>query len=538
MYFNDGQIFLGGSDHRIDFPRQVMARTYLFDSSGAPLVDSQSGEQLYSEQSVGKFFTNGNSSDPLALVRWWRSFLETNDVRDLHFSREFVSFLDSTDGMIFPVQAPIVTTSNSSSPCDFIENSSDPFDVVSTVYARQGFRSGWRSTVVPCHSRDATNAIVRDIVYKADSVLEICFSRRPLYLLFAVQCQGHFDEGEQRVLEEEESGCGPCTPCDGRTPRTRYVFFTCPDPDFQEGVYGPFHLQSRSNQPDPQQGQWVGVPQAFLSPDGAFLFLYLHPQNLADPGAAGLFVASIDAFTSALTRVMSSFPVAFGAHGPHGPAPVPDPSSMAGLLASLSGDALGAAFVRIAGALELCGGSDEHVDQHFMFCEGRLHLYATALRTTKQGATELDKFEHYSARSTFDASLLSRWVDASYTGTFDALRLLSDAREMASVFDFDCAPVNTKRLLGSAGAGDVNDPTVYPLGHIVEGETDQPAMMLFYSDGLQGLAIAGTVNPCRLGACQDGEGPGPELPDGWGQPGQRRSSEAPIIPGQPSRAGV
>ena len=101
-------------------------------------------------------------------------------------------------------------------------------------------------------------------------------------------------------------------------PKTRFVLFTCADPDFNTGVSGPFHVSKTA--PDHTKGEWIGVPQAFLSPEGDYLLYYIPGCGYS---GSGMFVARVSDIGSVLQAeapgdvVNSILSRSFVAMGPH-----------------------------------------------------------------------------------------------------------------------------------------------------------------------------------------------------------------------------
>lgn len=308
---------------------------------------------------------------------WWRA--SGSDVTALHFSDEYVGWAESADGREWPIFAPKL------SPVTGIYCDNASYAGATPVFEDGSFRAGWHSTSI--RASGAT------VVYRDVSVVYLNSTLSPLavpaipplldvatmrYVMFAVECDGTgrasgvgdcVFEGDPLVLGDDvvEGGRAPiCTPSgcliDG-TPKTRYVFFTCEDADFRENVRGPF--PALPTDPDPAREQWIGVPQAFTSPDGRFLLFYVPGSDAVGNEYAerGLWMTRIDTFLAGVVRAEAALDA--GA----------DPAAIYGMYGR---------YLTALGAVAICGTTPGDVvdavpdptDEHFAFCaDGRLHLY-------------------------------------------------------------------------------------------------------------------------------------------------------------------
>ena len=326
-----------------------------------------------------------------------------------------------------------------------------------------------------------------------------------MYLLFAVQCGGHYnlDTG----IYTSADPCNPCNPCQTTegafVPVTNYVLFFCRDPDFQYGVYGPYSLLSAAETPDPARGEWIGVPMALLSPDGRFLFFYVPPQASVVGGmrCAGLHAASVDELDRLLTQVLTTRPPSFG------PSPLSDQD--AARAAAADDGTLAGGFARLPWPLDVCAVDETigvpYVDQQLIFCNDRLHLFATYISDPGGSSARLSAVLHASAVERYDAEALARYLRHLSTGV--PFSNGDDALVEAMLLRYErgnCHPITADSLIAEGAS--LNDPTPYPLGSWDQGHAREPMMMLFYSQELGGLAIAGSMEACSLGDCFLAEG--------------------------------
>ncbi len=198
------------------------------------------------------------------------------DYKKLHFSRNFVGYIDSVDGINFPLYAPKVSPT-SGSTCEDVSYAGAAGVLEE---AATGFWAGWHSTSIRA---EEANVVYRDV-----SVVYLAELRR--YLMFAVECDGYGRGVNGNADAMEGRGCTLCVPADSfatpcilnNQPKTRYVFFTCPDPAFGANTMGPFPVAPGA--PNEALGQWIGVPQAFLSPGGDYLMYYVSTNGYAYAG--------------------------------------------------------------------------------------------------------------------------------------------------------------------------------------------------------------------------------------------------------------
>lgn len=161
------------------------------------------------------------------------------------------------------------------------------------------------------------------------------------------------------------------------------------------------------------------------------------------------------------------------------------------------------------------------VDEHFVFCDDRLHLYFTYLADElgKGGdlsGTRLREFLHASARSPYASQLLSA-LTAGAAPAF-ATPFVS-AQDMCTAFDLTrCPPLDIEVVFGDGVVTvqhqnadgtvtnvrtELNDPTVYPVRptDLEHGHQREPMAMLFGSSALKALAVAVSDNACATGQC-------------------------------------
>lgn len=434
-----------------------------------------------------------------AQAEWWRAAHAPNaSVLELFFSPDFIGFLDSDDGISFPLYAPILDNADhpEAERCDFAK--------VEPIFedARKGFRAGWRSTVIPC-----SNA---SVVYKCDSVIELMLDGAPIYLMFAVQCDGR-GQGPNQTDIVENSACRLCEPNEpcrhDPTPLTRYVFFLCESPDFQVGVMGPFDMLKQP--PRVENQQWVGVPQTFLSPDGEFLFFYLHRQASPVPHPQyDLNVAPIRAVRQGLRAILRARPRR---------------STLIGLppldeAEQRLGERVARHFVNL-GELEFCpsanppAGLRSLVDEHFVFCGARLHLFATRVSSNNSGSEDdswLRSFAHYSAPRDLDEGLLREIFDAGLANQDSEAFDWESAREfiretLLQMAPVDCPVFDIVEHLGANQVNgvwaEVNDPTVVRIAR------SRPTVLFFHSEVMGGLFALTTDDGCEEGVCSSWRSP-------------------------------
>ncbi|MCB9761329.1 MAG: hypothetical protein H6739_15915 [Alphaproteobacteria bacterium] len=494
MYFNDGIVRDDGSDTpEYEFPHSSthqdgsIVRKYALDAFGG-------------------------IPDPLTIRSWWLADLDATPnqlVTELHFSNRFISFLDSDTGDRFPIYTPIVISASDTDPCDFA-GATAQFEV-----SFPPFRAGWRSTIIPCQRRS--------VVYKVDSVLQLRSGGQSWYALFAVQCGGRtlnplsggpldaktsgkdlLDDDPGAGDETEGEFCSPqrTKPEGALIPATNYVFFVCPSPEFQQTVYGPFDLLPI--RPDPNQGQWIGVPQTFLSPDGAFIFTYIHPQPGGSAPYDGLNVASVQDFILGVLMMLR-----VGQPQARGPAPLPD-------LPVRREQVLGATYIAPRftnlGPISICGVEtdpfrESWVDEHFIFCDGRLHLFASRIPPAP-GEFRPTEILHASAERPYDRAVFSIQLN-QLRNSNRPLSRPAQLLDMSTRFNAGrCDPIDNAELqslpdLLSDANLEVNDPTCYGQGLRGATRTGQTTTMLFHSPNLGALCVATSNDPCSITRCKD-----------------------------------
>lgn len=361
-----------------------------------PIYDSNTA----TEQAKIKFSIKDNqeiSQTNSEFEFYWKA--DSTNCQDCHFSKNFVGFLDSVDGIHYPFYAPKLTPTSGTTCRDVSYVGSQP------VFEEPGFRAGWRSTCVP-----ASNST---IVYRDVSVVYVpdC----ALYLMVAVQCDGtgmglgenppDLVEGAEIYVtdsngvtllddngQERTTRCALCIPHDStqnQAPKTRLVFFLCSDADFQTNVRGPFEFQfpelDRTSYVDnndvPHQGEWLGVPQAFMDEEQRFLFLFLHAQ--LKPGSTypnGLLTVAAETVSGLLTSLYNEDPDPLGYTTDFTNALIQYPNpSVAPLDSSVTGNVQITCADTVTGWREgdITHPSYVSVDEHFVFYKKRLHIFFT-----------------------------------------------------------------------------------------------------------------------------------------------------------------
>ncbi len=245
------------------------------------------------EDGNGDVKFSSTSKLPLGLVDWtdartWWNPDETEPT-DCHFSPKYIGYLDSADGVTWSLTAPRLSPV-SGTTCEDVS-----YLDAAPVFEAGTFWAGWHATAIPC-----AGAVV---TYRDPSVVYLKGYGR--YLMFVVRCDGTARSPKTAGTDVEYSvtpgdeACDTCAPstCLSPTttdgvpdatpqPTTDLVFFSCSDPGFQVGVSGPFRAVALS--PKPESGKWVGVPQAFLTPDGDYVLVHA-----VTGGDGGLWVASL-----------------------------------------------------------------------------------------------------------------------------------------------------------------------------------------------------------------------------------------------------
>lgn len=427
---------------------------------------------------------------------WWNNGHRAGSaVNGLYFSKDFISFLDSEDGERFELWTPLVDNSDTGAgSCDFAK---------APVHYEWQFsgssritRAGWTSTVIPCQNAS--------VVYKVDSVLRMNLDTVPIHVLFAVECSGvGRGQGGADLVEGQCILCSPSgptqTPCldtnpnadapEDNVPSTDYVIFVSRSPDFREGTIGPFAVLPK--RPDITARQWVGVPQAWMSPDGNFVFYYVHPQPDAPADYDGLSVARTEDFLDALIRIIGNNPdlASEAALNPHlTPAEVESQKEM--------GRAeLGLAFHPV-GNIRVCRQSagenpDPWVDEHFIFCKGRFHLYYTDI--TGGNPPRLVGFQRATAVQEYNYMILSEYLRSGIYPAFVQDMLLN--YRLA-----DCLVTQAAELQFPVSSTDVqvNDPTVHFQSNAL---VHRRTIVHFWSEAISALLVQSSPNPCSPGEC-------------------------------------
>jgi hypothetical protein len=242
-------------------------------------------------------------TDPDELKRWWKAWSPINeppvDPTSLHFSRDFIAFMDSADGLNWTLYAPDTEEEDPEAACKDVGRPQ--------VFKRGPFRAGWHSTSIRCSGGP--------IVYHDPTVIYVEALDR--YLMFVVECEARgvatnkFAVPPQIV--EDNDACsictgGACTDKNGREipyhSSTRVVFFICADADFQQDVMGPFwanDIAVDASRPTAGPAKFIGVPQAFLDPKEENFYLFIgDPTKI--PEDSGLHVMQIGTLHSILEK--------------------------------------------------------------------------------------------------------------------------------------------------------------------------------------------------------------------------------------------
>ena len=329
------------------------------------------------------------SFHPSQLQFWGAS--NDADYSTAHFSPNFVGYLDSTDGINYPLYAPMVRPS-SGTTCEDVSyvGTSGILEDTST-----NFWAGWRSTSIP-----ASGAAV---VYRDVSVVYLKSLNR--YFMFAVECDGRGLGVDSNGLGtgadvEEGQGCTICTPSNkpfpdwcvlNNQPKTRFVYFTCLDPDFGANTKGPFPVYPED--PDYSAGAWIGVPQAFMSPDEKYILFYLNSSLYVGRSGyrySGLHVARVSDLSANIAHIEAT-------------------------AATSSASDLGTLFYKNFINFGVCiiecttpttNFAPTVTDEHFVFCsDGRLHLFF-ANRDSNVIADPLRLISHAAAFSAWDSKAI------------------------------------------------------------------------------------------------------------------------------------
>ena len=275
---------------------------------------------------------------------------------------------------------------------------------------------------------------------------------------------------------------------------------------------GPFTLLSEPAYSPPQphapRQVWIGVPQTFLSPDRDFIFFYIHPQFGTTHSQYGLNVARMSDFRAGIRRILAANPRQATRRG----LPAHDAVEQA-----LGVGHVAPAFVNL-GPLTFCQGAalpaDAFVDEHFVFCGDRLHLYFTHVSTNADGQPWLRDIWHLTADLDLDVASLNTFIVHALSG--DSAATSSGTQDRVRRCTGTFQPVDCKvafdlvQHIGSEMAENIdnsnalewvslNDPTVYSTP--TPNSIAEPMAMLFHSASLRGLVVARTANPCEPGSC-------------------------------------
>ena len=469
-------------------------------------------------------------------------------VSELHFCRDLIGFTDSEDGFEFPIYTPIV--SNLGAGCDFGDKPSvyyswrwDTSGVPRTQNVPTGAqdgRAGWRSTVIPCRGEA--------VVYQSHAVLHIDVDGDDYYLMLAVRCDGR-SRGPNNSNSAMSDCCDVCAPpgdlddpdcspsvypclSDEQIPTTDLVLFISPSANFQAGTLGPYGLLREP--PAWRSKQWVGVPTAFESPEGRFVFLYVHPQppdvqsksenddnssstsgrDLANP--YGLFCTRKDDLRAATRTLLGGAAVELAPANGYGLHPGRSEAEVEAMLEA--GRALFAPLFFPLGPIEVCGrgGLDAEdvermnwVDEHFFFRGDRLRMYATHTGQARVGTDPpvvLDRIIRCGAEETFDPDALDAVMSGYYPWDYprDSLR-----RVFESLLRFKFAPCDAVRAAEldrwatlTSALTEVNDPAV-DLYTLADGAT--ATRLLFHCANAGGLMVQWTRDaPGDEDACDGG----------------------------------
>lgn len=325
---------------------------------------------------------------PAESAEWYAFWANSgSDYTNLHFSSDYVGYLDSTDGITFPMYAPIVSPT-SGSDCDDADYSGATGTLVD---AASGFWAGWHSTSIR-----ATGA---SVVYRDVSVVYLSALAR--YLMFAVECDGSGqapDGSGGNVVDVDGCTCVPSSDTDPATwpllnnhPKTRYVFFTCTDADFGSNTMGPFPVAPVP--PDYTVGQWIGVPQAFLSPDQQYLLFYVGGRAYVYSGMHVARVRDLAADIATLEAMFSSG--------------VPTASLPPAIYHSF----VNLGVVSVDCLTPASGTTPMPTDEQFTFdSAGRLHLYFSN-RDAYDAALPLRLISHAAALADWDASVIEALIE-------------------------------------------------------------------------------------------------------------------------------
>ncbi len=186
------------------------------------------------------------------------------------FSMDYIGYIDSSDGVTFPVHAPVYAESGTCGAAFADDGAAGAYD-----YA------GWRPTAINCRTPEgALPSPSGDYcAYRDPTVLDLRAQIGFLgfHLMVCV-------EARSRLPIDEHSDAftaGHHGTSEGTNPRTRVVCYLSPDADFAPGNVAPSPGQARDAfvviEPVQNRGvasvEWYGVPTVSLTPDGGSLLL-------------------------------------------------------------------------------------------------------------------------------------------------------------------------------------------------------------------------------------------------------------------------
>jgi hypothetical protein len=375
----------------------------------------------------------GDGTNP-TVEEWWRADPElVSDPSELHFAQRYIAFLDSDTAGDFAVLAPELVPSMEATACWAAAQR--------VAFATSQGRAGWQSTDIP-YTDDST-------VYRDPSVCLLTASGWSVYLMVLVECTS------ETLAESSDTACSICTPAtDGcsayaDTPTTRLVYFASTCPDFRESsapVYGPFPLLATEDQPDPDKGEWFGVPQALTDPSGEHLLVIVNRTQ----GTTSIYAANVDdVLTQLLDHVDGGSGSAFGRHV----------------------DGIGNQGWPVTGSTPESGQAPTVTDPHLVFdADGVAHFFY-ANRYTGDPGGWLDLLSSAHAAYAYVPDLVGAWLDET-NDIFKAIEALFTALTVFALDPGTCDPLCLSAVLrplsgcqayrGGYGAGDlINDPDVF-----------------------------------------------------------------------------
>ncbi len=185
------------------------------------------------------------------------------------FSADYIAFVDSTDGLTFPVYAPVYEASG---------NCGQP---VRDTGAGAYDAAGWTPTALNCRTPAgaAPSSSGDYVAYRDPTVIDLRarYGNLGFCMMVCVEARSRAPiDAASDAFTEGKSGTDPLT-----NPRTRVVCFLSPGPDFAPGGLAPtpgqlgqaFVLVEPRAQDVMPQPEWYGVPTATITPDGDSLVL-------------------------------------------------------------------------------------------------------------------------------------------------------------------------------------------------------------------------------------------------------------------------